>query len=114
MDDKILEEKIKREIYLKLNQIELTEDLFNLLSDNDIQHTSNKNGIFVNISLLDKVSLMLLYDYINTHKNDKKYVENEIPHFQNIEYEKEVKKVIKKEVKLKLDNLQEKIISFSL
>ena len=37
-----------------------------LLCENDIQHTSNKNGIFVNISLLDEVSLMLLYNYINT------------------------------------------------
>ena len=116
MDDKLLEEQIKKEIHLKLNQIELTEDLYHLLCDNDIQHTSNKNGIFVNISLLDEVSLMLLYNYINTSDNDKEdKIENEITDFQNIVYEKkEVKKVIKKEVKLKLDSLQDKIISFSL
>ena len=46
MEDKSVKDIIKKEIHLKLNQIELTEDLYNLLSENNIQHTSDKNGIF--------------------------------------------------------------------
>ena len=88
MIDKILEEKIKKEIHLKMDQNELTEDLYHLLCDNNIPHTSNMNGVFVNISLLDEVYLLLLHNYIYNSENDKEdIIENEITDFQNIVYE---------------------------
>lgn len=115
MEDKSVKDIIKKDIHLKLNQIELTEDLYNLLSENSIQHTSNKNGIFLNISVLDDTSLLLLHNYVQNDDKKEDKIEDEIIEYKNVEYEKkEIKKIHKKGKTIKLDSLQEKIISFSL
>ena len=115
MGDKIFIDKIKREIQNELDNTELTDELFHLLRDNNIPHTSNKNGIFVNISLLDDTPILLIHNHIKYTNHKKEDKVDEIIEYINIEQPKKEQKQTKRKVNnISLNNLQEKIISFSL
>jgi len=105
---------IKNEIYEKLNNFELTNNLRFIIEKEKIPHTKNKNGTFINISLLEENHLLTLDNFVKNIKNKKtNYLEDicSVP----IE-EKSFKRVIikKSEKKIKLDNLEQKIVAFSL
>jgi len=105
---------IKNEIYDKLNNFELTNKLRFIIEKEKIPHTKNSNGTFINISLLEENHLLILNDFVKNIKNKKTdYLEDIIP--VQVE-EKILKKEIikKKEKKIKLSNLEQKIVAFSL
>lgn len=107
----------KNHIYETLNLSILTDDLLNIIIANNIPHTSNKNGTFINISLLDDSHLKILYGHINSI-NEKKTNNtiNNNHEIQLIPMEEKKKKNIKSNQtykKLKLSGLEQQIISFS-
>lgn len=105
---------IKNEIYDKLNNFELTNNLLFIIEKEKIPHTKNKNGTFINISLLEENHLLILNDFVKNIENKKTdYVENIIPvKVEEKIFKKEIIK--KKEKKIKLSNLEQKIVAFSL
>lgn len=112
-------ELLRKEVFYQLNNNQLTDLLEKIIIENNIIHTINRNGIFINISLLDYNSLFILKNYSDNKLTNKNCIEDIIEY--NIETIKEnkIKKDIektnisKKVKKIKLNNLQEKIISFS-
>ena len=115
MEDEKLVDKIKREIHIELDNTELTDDIYHLLCNNNIQHTSNMNGVFVNISLLDDASILLLHHHIQFYKNKKEDKVDDIIEYSEITHTKiPPKQTPKKTRNILLNSLQEKIISFSL
>lgn len=115
MEDKIFIDKIKKEIHMELDNTELTDELSHLLCNNNIQHTSNMNGVFVNISLLDDASILLIHHHIQCSKNKTEDKIDEIIEYRKITHpKKEPKQKTEKKNNISLTSLQEKIISFSL
>lgn len=60
-----------------LTKLELKE-IFILLKNKDIEYTSNKNGIFINLKNFDKDLINELQEYIIFCKNNKTFLENDI------------------------------------
>ena len=106
----------KNYVYEILNLSILTDDLSNIIRTHNIPHTSNKNGTFINISLLDESYVRVLEGYIKGVNNNKTdYITNDIHEIQfkpMVEKKKNIQsnKIYKK---LKLGNLEQQIISFS-
>ena len=46
---------------------QLTDYILNIIISHDIDYTSNKNGIFINLSVLDDEVLDYIYNLIITH-----------------------------------------------
>jgi hypothetical protein len=105
---------IKNEIYEKLNNFELTNNLRFIIEKEKIPHTKNKNGTFINISLLEETHLLILNDFVKNVKNKKTdYLEEICP--VQVEEKSFKKEIIKEsEKKIKLDNLEQTIVAFSL
>jgi hypothetical protein len=105
---------IKNDIYEKLNNFELTNNLLFIIEKEKIPHTKNKNGTFINISLLEENHLLILNNFVKNMANKKKDLgENIIPvQVEEKIFKKEIIK--KKENKIKLSNLEQKIVEFSL
>lgn len=106
----------KKHIYETLNLSILTDDLLNIITTNNIPHTSNANGTFINISLLDEYHLKILEEYMESI--NKKKTNNDINNheIQLIPMEEKKEKNIKSNKtykKLKLSGLEQQIISFS-
>ena len=60
-----------------LTEIEL-EEIFLLLKNKNIEYTSNKNGIFINLKNFNETLINELEDYIIFSKNNNKFLENKI------------------------------------
>ena len=60
-----------------LSKLELKE-VFNLLKNKNIEYTSNKNGIFINLKNFDKNLINELQEYVTFCKNNKTFLENDI------------------------------------
>lgn len=105
---------IKNVIYENLNNSELSSNLQMIIEKEKIPHTKNKNGTFINISLLEEKHLLILDEYIKNIENEKNEITEEL---KPIEVEEKVSKqeVKKKEdKKIKLSSLEQKIVAFSL
>lgn len=116
MDD----HSIKNYIYEKLNNKELTCKLEMIIKNNSIPHTSNKNGTFINISVLDRDYLLIIYNYLIHESESESSTYKDEPGINHLEYnilqtEKDNKSITNKHNKnIKLTPLQQKIISYSL
>ena len=85
--------------------------------DENIKYTKNKNGIFVNLSILDDKNIDIMYEYMSEKKYDtfEQKRDKQIKNYKNIaETEKDIKKdkdikeTIDKNIKKtfkKIDNL---------
>lgn len=112
--------EVKRQIiYEKMNNLELTDNLQTIIIQNNIPHTNNKNGTFLNISLLEEKYLLLLEEYVGNKKYEKKEIHEEdikiIP--KNYKKENKKQKTIEKKQNMKnkkLSGLESKIVSFSI
>ena len=105
---------IRNVIYENLNNSELSSHLEIIIEKEKIPHTKNKNGTFINISLLEEKHLLILDKYIKNVENEKNEITEE---FKPIEVDGKVsKQEIKKkeEKKIKLSSLEQKIVAFSL
>jgi|TARA_B110000977_G_scaffold200173_1_gene289743 hypothetical protein len=60
-----------------LTEIELQE-IFLLLKNKNIEYTSNKNGIFINLKNFNETLINELEEYIIFSKNNNKFLENKI------------------------------------
>jgi len=60
-----------------LTEIEL-EEIFLLLKNKNIEYTSNKNGIFINLKNFNETLINELEEYIIFSKNNNKFLENKI------------------------------------
>ena len=60
-----------------LSKLELKE-VFILLKNKNIEYTSNKNGIFINLKNFDKNLINELQEYVTFCKNNKTFLENDI------------------------------------
>ena len=60
-----------------LTEIEL-EEIFLLLKNKNIEYTSNKNGIFINLKNFNETLINELEYYIIFSKNNNKFLENKI------------------------------------
>ena len=60
-----------------LTEIEL-EEIFLLLKNKNIEYTSNKNGIFINLKNFNETLINELEDYIIFSKNNNNFLENKI------------------------------------
>lgn len=61
-------------------------ELFNLIKENDIQYSSNKNGIFINLSFVEKDKIDKIKNFvylINERENYINEVENEKDKMKN-------------------------------
>ena len=109
--DIIIEDK-KNFIFTNIEDIADTRPIVNFVVENDINYSKNKNGMHINISILEHSIIEKLYDiifYIINDKNNEdifinKYNDalNELNSFTKTEIVKE-KKVYEK---IKLDSLQ--------
>lgn len=112
-------ELLRKEVFYQLNNNELTDLLEKIIIENNISHTINRNGIFINISLLDYNSLLVLKNYLDNKLTNKNSIEDIIDYKIETVKDNIVKKdienihICKKVKKIKLNNLQEKILSFS-
>lgn len=112
-------ELLRKEVFYQLNNNELTDLLEKIIIENNILHTINRNGIFINISLLDYNSLLVLKIYLDNKLTNKNSIEDIIDYKIETVKDNKVKKnieninVCKNFKKIKLNNLQEKILSFS-
>tara|TARA_B100000035_G_C20760708_1_gene448173 strand:+ start:200 stop:553 length:354 start_codon:yes stop_codon:yes gene_type:complete len=66
-------------IYKNINKINNHNDIINYIKINNIKHTLNDNGFFVNISYLDDNSIIYIYDilkyYINNYNNCQLFID---------------------------------------
>ena len=111
---------IKNDIYEQLNNKELTSKLEDIIEHNSIPHTTNINGIFNNISVLDKDHLRVINEYL-IHKMDRHTISQEEQEDNNhplrdfLEIKGEIRVIdTPRQQTIKLTALQQKIIGFSL
>ena len=66
-------------IYKNINKINNHNDIINYIKKNDIKHTLNDNGFFVNISYLDDNSIIYIHNilkyYINNNANCQLFID---------------------------------------
>ena len=112
--------KLKNIIYNKLLTLQNYDIIYEFIEKNSIPKTKNKNGTFINLSLLSDNIILELYEIINSiHNSDKSQNLNFNLDKEIDNYKKELKKNIDKEVvfiqykKCKLPNLQKEFLSFS-
>ena len=111
---------ITNDIYEQLNNKELTSKLEDIIEHNSIPHTTNTNGIFINISVLDKEHLRVITEYL-IHETDRHTISQEEQEEKNhplcnfLEIKGEIRVIDTPLQKtIKLTALQQKIIGFSL
>ena len=110
----------KKLIYEKLHNSVISDDIINLINGYNIPKTINKNGVFINISVLNDDLIQLFYEKIqqldNNTNQDDSYTIN-ITEYKEDDNKKDRKSTIKKmhvtKKKLLLTDLQKKILSFS-
>tara|TARA_B100001093_G_C26809747_1_gene1007060 strand:+ start:840 stop:1175 length:336 start_codon:yes stop_codon:yes gene_type:complete len=69
----------KREIIAeKIGEIENTEKIIKFVEENKINYSSNMNGFFINISILDDKYIDELYSLINILLNDNNDIHPDI------------------------------------
>ena len=73
--------------------------LYNYIKENNISHTENNNGLFINLSLCDDKYIDYFYEIINIsdknkYNNDNNLIENNL--LNNISYLKNNKKIVEK------------------
>ena len=85
--------------------------------DENIKYTKNKNGIFVNLSILDDKNIDIMYEYMSEKKYDtfEQKRDKQIKNYKNIaetetdiKKDKDIKETIDKNIKKtfkKIDNL---------
>ena len=111
--------KLKNIIYNKLLTLQNYDIIYEFIEKNSIPKTKNKNGTFINLSLLSDNIILELYEIINSiHNSDKsqnlnfnldKEIDNYKKEFKNTDKEIEIIQY----KKCKLTNLQKEILSFS-
>jgi hypothetical protein len=111
---------IKNYIYEKLNNKELTGQLGIIIKNNSIPHTTNQNGTFINISVLEIDHLLAIYNHLISESDKNTIVEDGPSETNDLQYDiieskEDVEPCIApRRGTLKLTSLQQKIISFSL
>ena len=94
--------------------------IYNYIKENNIPHTENKNGLFINLSLCDKKYIDYFYEIINrSDKNEynknnnliENNLLNNISHLKNNQKFVEKNKIIQKDIKL--NSLETIILSYS-
>jgi hypothetical protein len=116
MDDS----SIKNNIYEKLNNKELTSNLEIIIKNNSIPHTTNKNGTFINISVLERDHLLIIYNYLMSESESENPIQKDEQGSDHLDYdilktEEDIKPITKSHDKnIKLTPLQQKIVSYSL
>tara|TARA_B100000902_G_C27295033_1_gene909378 strand:+ start:1352 stop:1705 length:354 start_codon:yes stop_codon:yes gene_type:complete len=110
----------KKQIYEKLHNSIVCDEIIDLIHQYNIPKTINNNGIFINISVLDDNYIQLLSEKIeqNDNKDDTeiRYVtnlENQKEYSSEISNPKKPSRVVRKKEKIPLTELQKKILSFS-
>lgn len=109
-----MDNELKLNIYNKLKLNSNNLDIINFILNNDITHSKNSNGIFLNISSLSIENLNMIDNILNNLNNNI----NDINYNHIKDIEEDVKKTEKVHIKktfkkLKLNNLEKKIFSFS-
>jgi hypothetical protein len=106
--------EIKLNIYNKLKLNSNNSDIINFILNNNITHSKNSNGIFLNVSSLSDENLKAIDNILTDFKNMKNNI-SDINYICLKDYEenKTCEKNIKTYKKLKLNNLETKILSFS-
>jgi hypothetical protein len=77
-----IEKKKLKENIEKLSKIELKE-VFILLKNKNIEYSTNKNGIFVNLKNFDEKLITELQNYVLFCKNNKIYLDKNIENNDN-------------------------------
>lgn len=94
--------------------------LYNYIKENNISHTENKNGLFINLSLCDDKYIDYFYEIINIsdknkYNNDNNLIETNL--LSNISYLKNNKKIVEEnkiiQKDIKLNPLEILILSYS-
>jgi len=109
-----MDNELKLNIYNKLKINSNNSDIINLVLNNDITHSKNSNGIFLNISSLSNDNLMAINNILNNLKINIDDID--FSYIKNIDAdEKKTEQVFLKKnyKKIKFNNLENKIFSFS-
>ena len=94
--------------------------LYNYIKENNISHTENKNGLFINLSLCDDKYIDYFYEIINIsdknkYNNHNNLIETNL--LSNISYLKNNKKIVEGnkiiQKDIKLNPLEILILSYS-
>lgn len=109
-----MDNELKLNIYNKLKLNSNNLDIINFILNNDITHSKNSNGIFLNISSLSIENLNMIDNILNNLKSNIDDID--FSYIKNIDVdEKKTEQVFLKKTykKIKLNNLEKKIFSFS-
>jgi len=109
-----MDNELKLNIYNKLKRNSNNLDIINFVLNNDITHSKNSNGIFLNISSLSNDNLMAINNILNNLKSNIDDID--FSYIKNIDAdEKKTEQVFLKKnyKKIKFNNLENKIFSFS-
>jgi hypothetical protein len=121
---------LKNEIYAKMQGITNYNVFYDFIIIQKIPHTENKNGLFINLSLLDRDKILKLKKLLTTIENEEMELDNETIHKELNFYKESMKKPSSNEQlqkkskyskssqskqykQCKLSQLQKEIISFS-
>lgn len=111
MDDKIL-------LFNNINKSNNPDIIINYIMNNNITYSKNNNGYFINLSLLNENDINNFNIFIDNNINiNNEYIENITEKENIIKYtggnDKEKNEIIIEKKKLKLSNLEKKILSYS-
>lgn len=111
------DDKIKF-IYNKLKIINENKNniIYNYIIDNRLKHSANKNGLIINLSILNEKDINYFYDLISIVENNESLFninDNNIIEYKSIikkEKQEEEDEIIYKNIKL--NQLENKILSY--
>lgn len=109
----------KIQLYNNINKSNNSEIIITYILNNNIPYTKNNNGYFINISLLndDDINKFNIFIMNNININDD-YTDNINNNDTTIKYKEIIDTVLKDEVKefkkIKLNNFEKKILSYSV
>ena len=106
-------DSLKLNIYNKLKLNSNNSDIINFILNNNITHSKNSNGIFLNVSSLSEENLKEIDNILINIKNIKNNIGDIDYESVKKSEESKTEKYIKTYKKLKLNNLETKILSFS-
>ena len=99
-------------IYNNIDKVESTDNIIFFINSKNIPYSENKNGIFINISLLDTEIIKELYELIISDSNKEIYV---VPSLE-INTKKYIPTIRIEKIKykdIKLNSLQVNLLAYS-
>jgi len=72
-----MEYRTRENLRKELNTLSISEyqEIFNILRNDNISYTENKNGVFINLKNVNDIILNKIYDFIEFCKDNKKNLE---------------------------------------